>query len=495
MLGAYWISLMSAVMGTALRRETGVKIMNTNQNQSNRVTNNAVIFESLEGRELMSASHHHVKAAPVPVKSNPVLPAPMIVPLTINQDAGILQINGTPGSDKITVKQSGNVYTIQNGLWSTTITGTFTKLVVKGNGGNDSITLDPSVTENADIYGGAGNDTLTGGSGNDRIFAGAGNNVVDGGAGNDTIITLGSSSDTVTGSAGTDTFWMDASATEVLTDLSAVEKAAKHEHRVGGFLGGVSTALNGQTFAEPTTTNASMVYKNFSNQPLFSDKGPSEDDINQGYIGDCWYLSSLSSVAKVNPDKINQSVVDLGDGTYAVQFTRNGQNVFARVDGNLATWGGSSVAYAKVTNSQGNSALWVAIMEKAMTQFMGTTASYKNIDGGWMSVAYDSMGLSEKNLWSSSVTDLVTQLDAALTANKAVTLGIGSVPAGAPLIGGHAYTVDHLNKDATGKVVSITLRNPWGVDGAGNDGKDDGYVTATPAQVFGGLLGATAAIV
>ena len=296
MLGAYWISLMSAVMGTALRRKTGVKIMNTNQNQSNRVTNNAVIFESLEGRELMSASHHHVKAAPVPVKSNPVLPAPMIVPLTINQDAGILQINGTPGSDKITVKQSGNVYTIQNGLWSTTITGTFTKLVVKGNGGNDSITLDPSVTENADIYGGAGNDTLTGGSGNDRIFAGAGNNVVDGGAGNDTIITLGSSSDTVTGGAGTDTFWMDASATEVLTDLSAVEKAAKHEHRVGGFLGGVSTALNGQTFAEPTTTNASMVYKNFSNLPLFSDISSSRSLDTEG-----WPASTSATSLEVPP--------------------------------------------------------------------------------------------------------------------------------------------------------------------------------------------------
>ena len=471
--------------------------MNTNKNKTNQFTNNIVSFETLEGRELMSATHHHhaSRVAPTTVKLTPVLPAPIIVPLSINQNAGVLQINGTTGSDNITVSQSGNVFTIKNGLWSTTVTGTFTKLVVKGLGGNDSIKLDASVTENADIYGGAGNDMLTGGSGNDRIFAGAGNNVVNGGAGNDTIITIGSNSDTVNGGAGTDTYWMDSSANEVITDLSAVEKAAKHEHRVSGFMGGVSTALNGQSFAEPATTNASMVYKNFSNMPLFSDNGPSGDDINQGYVGDCWYLSSLSSVAKINPDKINQSVVDLGDGTYAVQFTRNGQNVFSRVDGNLATWGGSSVAYANVKNSQGNSALWVAIMEKAMTQFMGTTASYKNIDGGWMSVAYDSMGLSERNIWASSTTDLVNQLDAALTANKAVTLGIGSVPAGAPLIGGHAYTVDHLNKDAKGNVISITLRNPWGVDGAGNDGVNDGYVTATPAQVYGGLLGATAAIV
>ena len=305
--------------------------MNTNKNK-NEVTNNVVSFETLEGRELMSATHHHhaIHAAVTPVKLNPVLPAPIIVPLAINQNAGILQINGTTGSDNITVSQSGNVFTIKNGLWSTTVTGTFTKLVVKGLGGTDSINLDASITENADIYGGAGNDTLTGGSGNDRIFAGAGNNVVNGGAGNDTIITVGSNSDTVNGGAGTDSYWMDSSTTEVITDLSAVEKAAKHEHRISGFIGGVSTTLNGQSFAEPATSNASMVYKNFSTMPLFSEKGPSVDDINQGYVGDCWYLSSLASVAKVNPDKISQSVVDLGDGTYAVQFTRNGQNVFSR---------------------------------------------------------------------------------------------------------------------------------------------------------------------
>ena len=490
----YWISFLSAVMGTAIK-ETGVKTMNTSKNHTNEFTNNTVAFETLEGREMMSASHHHhvSKVVPIPVIVAPV--APIVVPLAISQNAGILQINGSTGNDSITVSQSGNVFTIKNGSWSTSVTGTFTKLIVRGNGGNDSIMLDASVTENADLYGGAGNDTLTGGSGNDRIFAGAGNNVCNGGAGNDMIVTIGSNADTVIGGAGTDTYWMDASASEVITDLSAVEKSAKHEHRVSGFLNGVSTSLNGQTFAEPATTDKSMVYKNFSSQPLFSDNGPSEDDINQGYVGDCWYLSSLSSVAKVSPDKISQSVVDLGDGTYAVQFTRNGQNVFARVDGNLPTWSGNSTAYASTKNSQGGSALWVAIMEKAMTQYMGTIASYKNIDGGWMSTAYDSMGLSENNIWASSSTDLVNQLNTALAANKAVTLGIGNVPAGAPLIGGHAYTVDHLNKDSNGNVISITLRNPWGVDGAGNDGKNDGYVTVTPAQVFGGLLGATAAMV
>ena len=75
-----------------------------------------------------------------------------------------------------------------------------------------------------------------------------------------------------------------------------------------------------------------------------------------------------------------------------------------------------------------------------------------------------------------------------------LTVGINSVPNGAALIGGHAYTVDKVNVDATGKVTSVVLRNPWGVDGAGNDGKNDGYVTISLSTLFAASYGGTAAI-
>jgi hypothetical protein len=75
-----------------------------------------------------------------------------------------------------------------------------------------------------------------------------------------------------------------------------------------------------------------------------------------------------------------------------------------------------------------------------------------------------------------------------------VTYAVGTVPAGAPLVGNHAYTVDHMGKDSKGNVV-IVLRNPWGVDGAGSDGANDGYVTVTPQQLFAASLGAASAAV
>ena len=84
----------------------------------------------------------------------------------------------------------------------------------------------------------------------------------------------------------------------------------------------------------------------------------------------------------------------------------------------------------------------------------------------------------------------MNQLASAIAAGKAVTFAVNHPPAGSPLIGNHAYTVDHVNSDGT-----VTLRNPWGVDGAGSDGKDDGYVTITAAQAFGAFLGGSAATV
>ena len=71
---------------------------------------------------------------------------------------------------------------------------------------------------------------------------------------------------------------------------------------------------------DPKVTSGATGYKNFASpaHPLFGDGGPIADDVAQGDVGDCFFLATLASVAKVDPNLIRQSVVDLGDGTYAV---------------------------------------------------------------------------------------------------------------------------------------------------------------------------------
>src|SRR5262245_20421682 len=74
-----------------------------------------------------------------------------------------------------------------------------------GQAGNDTITLDEAngALPAADLFGGAGNDTLTGGSGNDLLFGQAGSDTLFGKGGND-LLFGGDGNDTLTGGAGDD---------------------------------------------------------------------------------------------------------------------------------------------------------------------------------------------------------------------------------------------------------------------------------------------------
>jgi hypothetical protein len=71
-----------------------------------------------------------------------------------------------------------------------------------------------------------------------------------------------------------------------------------------------------------------------------------------------------------------------------------------------------------------------------------------------------------------------------LAAGKGITVGTNpSIRAGAPLIESHQYTVTNAWKDASGTGY-VTLRNPWGFDGAGQDSNPgDALVTMTIDQL------------
>ncbi|HVT88351.1 MAG TPA: C2 family cysteine protease [Tepidisphaeraceae bacterium] len=427
-------------------------------------------LESLESRTLMAA-----------------------VPLNVVSLGTQLKIIGTAGNDQISIKYSGSNLLITNtGGWSTTVAGTFKTIVVDGGAGNDAIGLDATITQNAVLYGSAGNDTLVGGSGNDRIYGGDGTDSSNGGAGNDVIVSIGGTGlDKCIGGAGTDSFWADT--TDTITDAVAAETAVGAVHRVNNFMFNVSKELLGQSIGDSKTTSSSYVYHRFANNPLFSDAGPSPDDVHQGAVGDCYFLSVLSSVAKTDPQLIRQSVVDLGDGTYAVQFTQGTTKTFVRVDADLPAYSWGGLAYAGVG---AQSSMWVAIMEKAFTVFRYSAGTYASISSGWMSEVYADLGKTSFNAYTStSAAWLMQTVQTALAGGKSVTFAVSKAPSGAPLIGSHAYMVQSVVFDSKGKVSGLRLRNPWGIDGAGNDGLNDGYVTITAAQAQAALLGLSTSIV
>ncbi len=426
-------------------------------------SNNQFALESLEGRTMMSA-------------------APLTVAEIAINGGMQLQITGTAGNDKINVKQNANGLTVDNGSgWSATYNKSYKNILVHGGAGNDLINIDASVKTTAILYGDAGNDTLNGGSGNDSLFAGNGIDVLSAGAGNDVLVDVNSAgNDRIIGGNGEDSFWVKA--TDILSNVTAAETAHGDIHKISTFWGY-------HPAQQPTLTDNSITYKDFSTHQLFSDNGPAAADIKQGYLGDCYFLSTLSSIAKVNANVIRQSVVDLGDGTYGVQFTRNGAKLFVRVDGQLPTWYGQ-LAYA---DQGAQNSIWVSIMEKAFAEFRTNGNSYGSLEGGWMDEVYAALGKNANTLWSANNGNaLLTWMQQQLAAGKSVTMAVGNVPAGAPLIGDHAYMVDAVIKDVNGNM-TLRLRNPWGVDGAGNDGANDGYVTITAAQALAACMGTTAA--
>lgn len=415
-----------------------------------------------------------------------------------------LKITGTAGADQITVKKTANGLQVSNtGGWSAAVAGSFKSLLIDGGAGNDRITVDAGVATSAVLYGSAGNDTLTGGSGHDRIYGGADDDLTYGGAGDDQLISLGGGTrDIYFGGLGNDSFWTDG--TEKINDITPAENAMGAVHRVDGFMSyaivngdkkttvSVNKELLGQSLADPIATSTSYKYQRFSNRPLFADAGPSANDVSQGAVGDCYFLATLSSVAQVSPSVIHQSVADLGDGTYAVQFTSGSSKTFVRVDADLPTYAAGMPAYA-YTGMQGS--MWVAVIEKAYAFYRQNAGTYASLSGGWMSEAYEAMGKTSTSSYaSSSATWLISTIKQALDAKKSVTFAV-SKPNGAPLIGGHAYSVASMVTDSAGKITGLKLRNPWGVDGAGSDGCDDGYVTITSAQAHGAFLGLTSGVV
>jgi Ca2+-binding RTX toxin-like protein len=115
--------------------------------------------------------------------------------------ADTVVINGTGGSDNITLTETNGVITVSGLPETVTITGfdpTLDRIVINGLGGDDVINasgLPANVLftanggDGADVLlGGQGNDTLNGGAGDDILIGGGGQDILDGGTGNNVLL-------------------------------------------------------------------------------------------------------------------------------------------------------------------------------------------------------------------------------------------------------------------------------------------------------------------
>jgi hypothetical protein len=221
----------------------------------------------------------------------------------------------------------------------------------------------------------------------------------------------------------------------------------------------------------------------FVQGPLFKD-GISYADIDQGMLGDCYFLAALGSIAKQSPSMIQNMFIDNGDNTFTVRFYLNGAAHYLTVDRFLPVFGDGddSGAFAQFGTDKDDptNELWVALAEKAYAQLNESlygTNSYQAIGNGGIPVVPMSYltGWDVKfaHMYSdadpSTTTFTSDQIINKLNSGKLLTLDTPANPPNSSLIGPHSYVI--VGYDAT--TSKFKLFNPHGINSIGESGLVD----------------------
>jgi len=370
-------------------------------------------------------AYNGVSTSAATAASSVTTPGAAVTVTTRYGDELVITANGL--DDLISILQNGSTLTIKADQQTYTDTATAGGLFVYTRGGTDTINIAGSVTTDT------------------------------------TLETIDAAVTTIT-SYGTDVnAWIDA--TDSFTGTGSV-------HRVATFAGGVSKAT-GAALANPSDAGTTVRV----NASLFG-TGPVIGDVNQGEVGDCYFLSSLAAFAKQDPNLLVQSAVDMGDGTYTVQFEENGTSEFVRVNNSFSAGPFNGLLYAH-PGSDGS--IWAAVFEKAFAYFRTGANTYNSINSGWMGEVYSDFGVASTNFWPTefTATSLYNLLTSDLASGHEITLGTYS---SAPnIVSDHAYTLINAYEDPNGTMHFI-VRNPWGVAGDALE-NSCGYASLTYAQL------------
>lgn len=380
----------------------------------------------------------------------------------INAGYGDDSIQGNQGSDTIDAG-SGNDWVYGND-GSDLVTGGSGSDTLVGGDGNDTISggsdNDYILGDNGSdrLSGDEGNDSLYGGSGNDELFAGSGVDWLNGQDGNDTLISIDSdTSDYLYGGNDIDNFWRDKSGSSYDTsDASTTELNDNWMHSVSSFANGADKTLNGDNIADPTDAGTTA---NFASKPLFATGGPTEQDVDQGSVGDCWLMAGLASMAGTDQDTITKAVVDFGDGTYGVALGGS----FYRVDADLPvnSSGNPTYAYTGVDDS-----IWVAVVEKAYADYRTGANTYASLNSGRCQPVYEAFNNSyydQTTFADDEVDEAMFYVINNMMAGRSMNTLIKNASSTSSLINNHWFTIEGINWSAE----TVTLRNPWGDAGSG----------------------------
>ena len=136
-------------------------------------------------------------------------------------------------------------------------------------------------------------------------------------------------------------------------------------------------------------------------------------DVNQGHLGDCWFVAATASIAEFRPDTIRSLFIDNGDGTYGVRFwdiptdpslpldNRGASEHWVTVNRQVPVYDNGrhdKIAGMTSTPSGGlTDQLWPSLLEKAAAQAseLKLFSAYRGLQSGSNSFASIDAGLGE----------------------------------------------------------------------------------------------------
>lgn len=226
-------------------------------------------------------------------------------------------------------------------------------------------------------------------------------------------------------------------------------------------------------------------YEDYKNLTAFV-KGSSDEhevdamEVDQGSLGDCYFMASLAAVARANPEAIKKLIKDNGDGTFEVTLYirphawSEATPVTKTVDSRLASKVTGTPLYAGLGDkADGEAEGWAPLLEKRLAQEKG---SYNDISGGNISKGFNYAGgfelltgKKQETQWVSKLNDdeILILIKDALDNNKPVTCGSLSGEQTEDLTRAanaknvhwnHAYAPMDVNAGSK----TISLQNPWG---------------------------------
>jgi hypothetical protein len=205
---------------------------------------------------------------------------------------------------------------------------------------------------------------------------------------------------------------------------------------------------------------------------------PRITDIDQGDLGDCYFISALGDTALLNWKKVAGMFIDNGDKTFTVRFYRNGRASYVTVDRFLPVDGDKDLVFdgGGRAADDAKKILWVALAEKAYAQ---------TNESGWLGVDGPQNGVnSYAALGPGGYGNLALSIVTGLPSTRANLSSINSVNiheltladtkddnTAKSLVPHHTYAVTGYNAATH----TVTLFNPWTT--GGEDGVKYGSFT------------------